>query len=82
MSLFFQACISLLRLPDPKAKKKTVLKVKCFKEASFIVHKEPLSAGAEPGRGSRGDSPLTFGPVSVKIIQETSEIFIFADING
>ena len=28
--------MSLLRLPDPRAKKSTVLKVKCFKEASLI----------------------------------------------
>ena len=28
-----QACISLLRLPEPRAKRKTALKVKCFKEA-------------------------------------------------
>ena len=34
--LFCQACISLLRLPDPRAKGKTVLKVKCFKNASLI----------------------------------------------
>ena len=45
--LFCQACISLLRLPDPRAKRKTVLKVKCFKEASLIGSKWPLSAGAK-----------------------------------
>ena len=37
--LFCQACISLLRLPDPRSKRKTVLKVKCFKEASLIGSK-------------------------------------------
>ena len=30
-----QACISLLLLPDAKASKKTVLKVRCFKDASL-----------------------------------------------
>ena len=35
MFLCNQAWISLLRLPEPKASKKTVLKVRCFKEASF-----------------------------------------------
>ena len=34
-----QAYISLLLLPDPRAKRKTVLKVKCFKEASLIGSK-------------------------------------------
>ena len=34
--------------------------------------------GEVPG----GDAPPAFGSVSVEIIQETSEIFIFADING
>ena len=48
-----------------------------------MVQKELLSAGAEPqGEVPGGDSPLTFGPVSVETIQETSEIFIFANING
>ena len=36
MFLCNQAWISLLRLPEPKAIRKTVLKVKCFKEASFM----------------------------------------------
>ena len=34
--------------------------------------------GEVPG----GDSPLSFGSVSMEIVQETSEIFILADING
>ena len=56
---------------------RTVLKVKCFKEEM-----DPLSAGVTPGRGSRGDFSLSFGSVSVETIQETSDILIFADING
>ena len=35
MFLCCQACISLLLLPEPRAKWKTVLKVKCFSDASF-----------------------------------------------
>ena len=34
--LVLKACISLLRLHNPRAKRKTVLKVKFFKEASSI----------------------------------------------
>ena len=34
--------------------------------------------GEVPG----GDFPLAFVSVSVETIQETSEIFIFADVNG
>ena len=30
---------TFLRLPNPRAKRKTVLKVKCFKEASLIGSK-------------------------------------------
>ena len=35
MLLCNQGWISLLRLPEPRANRKTVLKVKCFNEASF-----------------------------------------------
>ena len=34
------------------------------------------------GKVPRGDAPPTFGSVFVETIQETSEIFICADING
>ena len=34
------------------------------------------------GRVPRGDAPQTLRSVSVEAIQETSEIFIFADIDG
>ena len=34
--------------------------------------------GEVPG----GDSPPAFGSVSVETIQETSQIFVLADING
>ena len=34
------------------------------------------------GKVPRGDDPLTLGFVSVETIQETSEILIFADIDG
>ena len=56
--LFYQACISLLHVPDPRAKRKTVLKVKCFKEASLIGSKWTfVSWWKKPGRGSRRGFP-------------------------
>ena len=79
MFLLCQACISFLCLPDPKAKRKTVI---CFKEASLLVQMEPLLAGARTGEVPGGDFPQAFESVSVETIQETSEIFIFADIYG
>ena len=42
MFLCNQAWISLLRLPEPKASRKTVLKVNCFSEASFKGSKGAL----------------------------------------
>ena len=56
--LFCQECISLLCLPDPRAKRKTVLKVKCFKEASLIGSKWTLSAGAKTRKRFQEGSPL------------------------
>ena len=60
---------------------KTVLKVKCFKEASLIglngafcqlvQHQEEV-----PG----GDTPVTLRSFSLETVEETSEILIFADI--
>ena len=76
MFLFCQACISLLRLPDPRAKRKTVLKGKCFKEVSLIG-----SNGAFVSWCKTRERGFSFGSVSVETVQETSEIFIFADIN-
>ena len=77
-----QACISLLRLPEPRAKRETALKVKCFKEA-LIGSKWTLSAGAKnQGEVPGGGSPPAFGSVSVETIQETSEIFILTNIDG
>ena len=52
------------------------------KEAFSLVRMEPLSAGVASGRSSGGDTPPPFGSVSVETIQETSEILIFADVNG
>ena len=69
-----QTCISLLRLPEPRAQRETALKVKCFKEA-FNWFKMNLvswckNQGEVPGRGY----PPAFGSVSVEAIQEMSEI--------
>ena len=71
-----------LRLPEPKANRKTVLIVKCFREASLRGSKRTLSAGVEPGKRSKRGCPSSLGSVSVETIQEISEIFIVADING
>ena len=71
-----------LRLPELKANRKTVLIVKCFRETSLGVQKGNLSAGVEPGKGSKRGCPSSLGSVSVETIQEISEIFIAADING
>ena len=68
------------RLPEPKANRKTVL-IKCFREASLRGSKGALSAGVEPGIGSKRGCPSSLGSVSVETIQEISEIFIVADIN-
>ena len=80
--LFCQACISLLRLPDPRAKRKTVLKVKCFKEAFNWFKMNLVSWCKNQEEVPGGDSPPAFGSVSVETIQETSQIFILTDIDG
>ena len=80
--LFCQACISLLCLPDPRAKRKTVLKVKCFKEAFNWFKMNLVSWCKNQEEVPGGDSPPAFGSVSVETIQETSEILILTDIDG
>ena len=52
-----QACISLLRLPESRAKRKTALKVKCFKEAFNWLKMNLVSWCKKPGRGSRKGLP-------------------------
>ena len=66
-------------LPKPKAKRKTILKVKClFKGLKGSLCDLVLHQGNIPG----GDAPPTFGSVSLETIQEMGEILTFADING
>ena len=77
-----QACISLLRLPDPKAKRKTALKVKCFKKAYNWFKMNLVSWCKNQGEVPGGGSPPAFGSVSVEAIQGTSEIFILTNIDG
>ena len=77
-----QACISLLRLPEPRAKRKTALKVKCFKEAFNWFKLNLVSWCKNQGEAPGGGSPPAFGSVSVEAIQETSEIFILTNIDG
>ena len=50
-------CISLLCLPEPRAKRKTALKVKCFKEAFNWFKMNLVSWCKKPGRGSRKGLP-------------------------
>ena len=77
-----QACISLLRLPEPRAKRKTALKVKCFKEAFNWFKMNLVSWCKNQGEVPGGGSPPAFGSVSVEAIQETNEIFILTNIDG
>ena len=64
-------------------KRKTVLKVKYFNKASFKRFKGSLcELWKHQGKVPGGDAPPTLESVSVEAIQETSEIIIFAVING
>ena len=75
MFLCSQAWISILPLPEPKANRKTTLKVKCFREASLKGAKGALSVGAEKtGKGSKRGWPLVLRVRLYGTIQETSEI--------
>ena len=69
-------------LADPRAKKKTALKVKCFKEAYNWFKMNLVSWCKNQGEVPGGGSPPAFGSVSVEAIQETSEIFILTNIDG
>ena len=74
--------ISLLCLPDPRAKRKTV-KGQMLQGGLFNWFKMNLISWCKnqeevPG----GDSLPAFGSASVETIQETSEIFILTDIDG
>ena len=80
-----KAWISLLSLPEPKAKRKTVLKVmlSCFKKTSLRGSNWAfVSWYSTRERFQEGMPLMTFRSVSVEAIQETSEISIFADIYG
>ena len=66
MFLFCQAWISLLRLPEPSVKRKTILKViASVKEASLRGSNGALPIGAMPGEVPGGDAPPTRRSVSV-----------------
>ena len=77
-----QACISLLCLPEPRVKRKTALKVKCYKEAFNWFKMNLVSWCKNQREVPGGGSPPAFGSVSVEAIQETSEIFILTNIDG
>ena len=62
MFLCNQAWISLLRLPEPRANRKTVLKVKCFSEAFFKDSKGALVSWCKTReRFQEGIPPLPLG---------------------
>ena len=67
MFLFYQAWISLLHLPEPRAKGKTVLKVNASKRPILLVRMEPSQLVQHQGEVPRGDAPLTLRSVYGKI---------------
>ena len=68
----------------PKGQDENSFEAQLLQRGFKSVQIEPLSAGSKPGKGSRRGFPsaLSVLSVSVETIQETSEIFIFADFNG
>ena len=80
MFLLSQAWISLVCLPEPKAKRKTVLKVRSFKEASLRGCKRAFVSWCRTRERFQDKMPL--GSVSTETIQDSNEIFVLADING
>ena len=58
MFLCNQAWISLLRLPERRARRKTVLKVKCFNEASFKGTKGAFVNWCRTSERFQGGMPL------------------------
>ena len=79
MFLCCHAWISLLLLPEPRAKRKTVLKVRCFRDASLSGSKGAFVSWCSTRE--RFHTPPPFGSVSVETVQETSEIIVCADID-
>ena len=71
-----------LRLPEPKANRKTVLIVKCFREASLRGSKRNLVSWCRTRERFQEGIPLFSWICLCGTIQEISEIFIAADING
>ena len=82
MFLCSQAWISILHLPEPKANRKTILKVKCFREASLKGSKGPLSAGAENRERFQEGMLLVLRVCLYGTIQETSEITSLLTLMG
>ena len=79
--LLRQAWISLLRLPKPNDKRKTVLKVKCFKKASLNDSKGAFVARGVPVKDSRKEYHSDPWVCLCRNYPEMSEIVIFDDIN-
>ena len=60
-----------MRLSEPLATRKAQSWRSLLQRGLFLgVQREPLSAGGEPGTGSKGDAPLTLRSVSMETIQE------------
>ena len=57
MFLFYQPWISLLHFPEPRVKRKTVLKDKCFIKAYFIVSNNVFVNWCNTGGRSRRKCP-------------------------
>ena len=66
-------------LARPKGQVENCLESQMLQRGLFNCFKRSL---CQLVQDQGGDFPPAFGSVSVENIQETSEIFIFADVNG
>ena len=70
-----------MRLPEPKAKRKTVFKVKCVREASLMGSYGAFVSWCKTRERFQEGIPLRPLGLSLETIQETSEVCILADID-
>ena len=83
MFLCNQAWISLMCLPEPKSSRKTVLKVKCFSEASFKGSKGALVSWCKTReRFQEGMPLLPLGLSLWKLSRRRVRFSFLVDING
>ena len=70
-------------LARPKGQEENCLEGQMLQRGLFNWFKRSLcQLVQDQGEVPEGDFPPAFGSVSVETIKETSEIFIFADVNG